>query len=92
MRVDRNIHRIVLAQAPCCPCLAEMMRDKRLDVGLLCAEIAGIAEPSVIFHIDDERANLACAQRRLAGELHFTCLQTQGRRLRDRQMQFGHHT
>ena len=61
MRIDGDIHRSVLAQAPSGPCHAEMVRNQRLDVGILCAKIAGVAEPAVILHVDDEGADFSPA-------------------------------
>ena len=61
MRVDGDINGSILTQAPCCPRHAEMVCDKRFNVGVLCSEIAGVAEPTVVRHVDDEWVDLARA-------------------------------
>jgi len=43
--------------------LAKMQVDQCLDVGILGAEFAGVAEAAVVFHVDDERADFAFTQR-----------------------------
>ena len=61
MRIDRDVNRIILGQVPCGTGHVELPGHECLEVGILGAEIAGVAQSAVVLHVNDKRANLAIA-------------------------------
>ena len=91
MSVDGNVHHVPVLKTPCRALNGDLLIDQCLHIGILCAEITGVAEKAVVGHVDDEGTDFSVAESAVTGETNFPRFNTQGFRRCNFGMQISHH-